>query len=169
MSIKDLRNIDINLYYYIETKLVNNGYTILSGYNKTYVASGIYLNDGYPTDFKDIKTPTVVLEHTFTRPEGFQLGVGRQDSRQFVVDVWARSDGERDDLGELVRNFFNSSMTIYNYNNVLASGYYNSVGLADFASIRMFPIREEDFRSLSHGMRIVFNCDNLVPTGNSLI
>src|SRR5690606_3461541 len=104
----------------------------------------------YPPDLNDIKVPSVVIDNTFSQPNPFQIGPGREDTRQFSIDIWGRSKGDRDDIGEMVKNFFyGHSMPIYDYNDVLEQSVYTQIGLAWFESIRMFPTRHSDYPSLA--------------------
>jgi len=169
MAIRDLRNIDINLYDFVTSGLRSHGYEILSGHGVPYVASGIYVVDGYPEDFETLKAPSLSIEHDQSRQEPFQIGPGKQNIRRFAINIYARSDGERDDLGELVYNFFDSTMTIYDKNQFFQNGTMVNIGTADFDNIIMRSQRDTRFKSLKHQMNISFEAEIIVPTGNSLV
>lgn len=168
-KIGDLRNFDITLYYFISSGLSVMGYPILSGYNQSYVVSGIYLLDGYPDDFNSIKIPAISVEHDTTRDEAFQLGPGMKNIRRYSIDVFARTDGERDDLGETIRSFLFRQMPIFDYNIVIASGEYVQVGKSDFENIIMSPVRNTLYNATKHQMHITCNCKYEINSGYSLI
>lgn len=169
MAIRDLRNFDINLYDYVTSGLRANGYEILSGYSVPYVASSIYVVDGYPEDFEAIKTPSLSIEHDSSRPEPFQIGPGKKNIRRFSINIYARSDGERDDIGDLIYGFFDSTMNIYDKNEFFQNGTYVNVGTADFDNVIMRPQRDTRFKALKHQMNISFEAEIIVPSGNSLV
>lgn len=166
---KDLRNLDLNLYYFIASGLVLNGYTILSGYSYPYVNSGIYLTDAFPEDMNDMKVPAIAIEHRYSRDDPFQLGQGKTSVRKFSISVYARTDGERDDLGEMVKNFLDNPVTIYDYNLVITGNVYQSVGIGDFDRVVMTPVRDNEFKVTKHGMEISFDCSYSINSGSSLI
>lgn len=170
-KMKDLRNLDMNLYYFVTSGISVNGYTILSGYDEAAVTSGIFVIDAYPNDPDNIKVPSVAVEHASTRGGPLQLGPGREDRLQFNVEVYAGSDGERDDLGEMIRLFFEQqSMPIRDLNEFLISGNEVEIGKADFENIVMFPLRGDSTqRALNHRMHINVDCIVTIPSGTSLI
>jgi hypothetical protein len=168
-KMKDLRNTDLNLYNFVASSLYLDGYIVLSGYNFDYVTSGIYLMDGFPEDYNNIKIPAIAIEHSFSNSNAFQIGTGKEAVRRFEIDIYARTDGERDDLGETVYNYFSNSMPIYDYNSVLTSGVYLQVGLADFSNVMMRPIRDATFAATKHQMTISLNCKYVVNSGVSLV
>lgn len=169
IRIKDLRNFDLNIYGYIASGLRAQGFIVLSGYNNAWVTSGIYVVDGFPEGFEDLKTPSVAIEHESSRAEELQLGPGKKNIRKYSIIVYARTDGERDDLGETIYGLFDSTMTIYDYNSVLTAGTYQKVGIADFTNVTMRPLRDNSYESLKHQMNISFNSEICIDSGNSLV
>ena len=167
---KDLRNLDINLFNFISSGLrILDGYTVLTGYNQNWVTSGIYLMDGHPEDFNNIKIPAISIEHEYSREEAFQIGTGKTNVRRFGIDVYARTDGERDDLSELVRNYFDRTIPVINYNDFYSLGIYTYVGLADFDNVVMYPSRDSTIKQLKHRMSIKFDVIVHINTGSSLV
>ena len=170
MAIRDLRNTDLNLYNFVTSGLSNNGYTILSGFDVSYVSYGVYVIDGYPPNEENIKAPCVAIEHDYTDDSPLQLGTGRIDVRDYSIYTYARTKGERDDLSELVKNFFYNDMNMFNWNNVLANGDYTVIGTADFDNIVMRPNPgDNQYEALKHGMVIRLQCNVTVPSGLTLI
>jgi hypothetical protein len=163
--IRDLRNIDLNLYNFVSSGLSINGYLILGDHSEPYVISGIYLVDGYPEEIKNIKLPTIAIDQITAFDEPLQLGLGKFRKYSYEIGIYARTDGERDDLSELVRNFFDSTMTIYNYNLVFASGVYQSLGTADFDQIRMIKSYPGDIPAMKHIMKISLVCSFATESG----
>lgn len=168
-KIKDLRNFDINFYSFISSGLSFFGYPILAGYDQPYVISGIYLVDGYPDDFNNVKTPSISLEHSTSRDEPLQIGPGMINVRRYSIDVYARTDGERDDLGELVRSFLFAQMPIYDYNLIVTGGDHVQVGLANFQNIIMSPIHNVSYNATKYQMHITCNCLYEINSGYSLV
>lgn len=167
--IKDLRNVDLNLYNFVSSRLNLEGYTVLSGFEYPHALSCVYLIDGYPHDKTNMKLPCVAIEHTGSTDDPLQLGTGIIVNRDFTIQVFARTDGERDDLGEMIKNFLYNSMTIYDYNSVLSSGTYSNIGYADFENIVMYPETDTELGSLEHKMVINFSCVYSVSTGYTLL
>jgi hypothetical protein len=169
-KMRELRNLELNLYYFITNKLsIEDGYTILSGYSYPYVISGVYVVDGYPNDIENMKLPTIAIEHSRTNDDPLQIGSGYDRNRHFTVTLFARSNGERDDLGDRVRSYFLSSMTVYDYNQVISSGSYVRLSSADFEDVYMYPVHNVEFESQKYSMEITFNCNYVVPTGATLL
>jgi len=170
-KILDLRTTDISLYYFLANNLSNDNYTILSGHSYPMVASGLYLIDGYPEDPEIIKLPTVSIEHYFTDEVPFQLGPGRTDERAFGISVFARSDGERDDLSELIRNYFSSQhINIYDYNIIYSGGNSEILARARADYITLTAQRfDQPIKALKHVMKINFTLTVDICTGYSLI
>jgi hypothetical protein len=131
--------------------------------------SGIYLEDGYPEDYNNIRLPSISLEHAMSHDDPFQLGGGLINVRRYDINVYARTDGERDDLGEIVRGYLKKTMTIYDYNEVLNNNNYITLGLCDFNNIFMSPQRDDSYQTTKHQMHLSFECVYAVSSGSSLI
>jgi len=168
-KIRDLRNLDVNLYYLIDSGLKLNGNTVLSGFSQPYTISGVYLIDGGLEPDNKLRLPAVAIEHERTTDFPFQLGLGRQDTRTFRIEIYARSDGERDDLGEMIKNYFYSTKPIYDYNEYFQNGTYVVLGNMDFENISMYPSRLEEFKATRHRMNITLDCNYYISSGASLI
>lgn len=164
----DLRNLDLNLYNFVTSGLNNDGYTVLSGYDQTHVASGIYILDGFPEDWTNVKVPSIAIEHLNSREEPFQLGSGKTDVRRFSIDVFTRTDGERDDLGERVKNYFDNSMNVFDYNLLITGGNYVRLGIADFDNKVMFPVRGSQLKATKFRMQISLDISVSINNGSSL-
>jgi hypothetical protein len=169
-KIRDLRNLDINLNYFIGSGLAASGYTIHRSYNDTRATSGVYLIDGYPEEPSTVKAPTVVIELLYTREDPFQLGPGKAVRSRFNIEVFARTDAERDDLGDLVRSFLNQRMPIYDYNLVFTNNQYQIVTYADFENIMMRTARYDlDAEWAKHVAVIQTDVVYYINTGENLI
>ena len=167
----DLRTTDISLYYFLSANLTNDDYIVLSGHSYPMVTSGVYLIDGYPNDVENMKLPTVSIEHYFTNEVPFQLGPGRTDERVFGINVFARSDGERDDLAERVRNYLSSqTVNIYDYNIVYSGGTSPILAAGRADNITMTAQRaDRPILALQHIMEVTCTLTIDICTGYSLI
>jgi len=120
---RDVRLIDISLYYYLKDSLESDGYTVHTKLSDEHVSSGIYLVDAYPDKTQYIKTPLIALDFTGISREPFQLGPGYTDYIDYDIYIFGRTKGERDDLGFLVLTYFDGAkIPIYDYNLYFASG-----------------------------------------------
>ena len=168
--IKDLRNFDINLYNFIASGLNANGYiAITGGYTTTYVPYGVYLQDGFPEDLGTIKAPAISIDHEFTRNEPFQLGPGKKDIRRYSIVVYGRLKGERDDLGQLVYEFFDHTMDIYDQNILLTGGSYVKLGYADFDNVIQRSVTDPTLQALKYQMNISLEAEVIIDSGSSLV
>ena len=167
----DLRTTDISLYYFLSGKLAADDYIVLSGHSDTMVASGVYLIDGYPDETDNVKLPTVAIEHYFTNELPFQLGPGKTDARNFGISVFARSDGERDDLSERLRNYLSAqSVNIYDYNIIYSGGTSSILATARAEDITMTSQKsDKPILAFQHVMEINFRLSIDICTGYSLI
>lgn len=169
-KIRDLRNLDINLYNFIASGISSNGYTVLSGFDSAWVTSGIYMLDSYPVTTGNLKVPTVAIDHLNTSEAPLQLGGGREDRIRFRIEIYGTSKGSRDDLAEMVRLMFKVPMTIWDYNQYYDDGSYVSLGQADFENVTMFPIHGDGVqRALQYRMSLNLDCLVTIPSGTSLI
>lgn len=165
----DLRNLGFNLYYYLASGLNSNGYIAITGLNQAYVNSGVYLVNSYPEDFDNLKTPTISIDNLFTSERPLQVGPGRNDVRRYEITIYGSSKGSRDDLGELVRNMFHRSINYYDYNLIITGGSHISYGIINFDNITLRPIRDLSFESTKYQAKVTFECEIMVPSGNSII
>lgn len=168
-KIKDLRNTDLNLYYFVSSGLSINGYSVLSDHAEAYVISGIYLIDGYQEDFENIKLPTIAIEQVLSRDEPSQIGKGKYRKYNYELSILMRTDGERDDLSEMVFNFFDKkTMTIYDYNLVMSSGIYQSIGTATFDDLTITKEYPGEQNTLKHMSKVNLSCSFATESGSLL-
>lgn len=168
----DIRTTDLSLYDYVSSSFDDVGFTVLSGHEEDYVPTGIYLIDGFPADPEYMKLPTIAVEYIHGDEQPLQLGPGRTDVRRFEIDVYARTDGERDDLAELTCSFIRKGwINIYDYNVVLVDGFDEALLTRSHAeNIMLAPTRfDTNIKAMRHGMRINFDLLITVSSGNSLI
>jgi len=169
--ILDLRTIDMSLYDFISTKLSTDGFTVLSGHSYPYVVSGIYLVDGRPAETTNMGLPTISIEHIFSTEQPFQLGPGRSDKRMFEIDVYARSNGERDDLGERIRIYLGAnSVSVYDYNLIVTGGISSILASARAEDITLNTlVGNIPMKAMQYVMRITFSLTIDIGSGYSLI
>jgi len=169
-TIRDLRTTDMSIHEFIASSFRSEDYVIISGHDEAYVASGLFVIDGFPVDTGHMKVPTVSIEHDISRDEPFQLGPGRTDSRIFLIDVFARSDGERDDLAEYVRYFLNSRIPIFDWNDVLANGVYTPIAYGHPDGVVVMSDRlDVKEPKLRHSMKVRFEINIDISSGYTLI
>lgn len=76
----------------------------------TYDYYSIYVQDGFPDwgedikKWEDMRIPMVSIEYTNRSNDSFQLGGGYAQTRQFMIDILANSDPQRDDITDLIED-----------------------------------------------------------------
>lgn len=169
-KMRDLRVTYMSLYDFITSSYRLEDYVIISGHNDPYVISGLYVLNGTLIDTGNAVVPAIVIESQTTVEDPFQLGSGKKDIRHFNVDVYARSDGERDDIGELLRYFLRQSVPIYDYNILVSGGGYVTLAHGVPENIVMIISRfDPKIKHLRHTMRVSFDLDIYINSGNTLI
>ena len=125
--------------------------------------------DGFPEDLGTIKAPAISIDHEFTRNEPFQLGPGKKDIRRYSIVVYGRLKGERDDLGQLVYEFFDHTMDIYDQNILLTGGSYVKLGYADFDNVIQRSVTDPTLQALKYQMNISLEAEVIIDSGSSLV
>jgi len=100
---RKLRNEDFSMYYFIKNTLTD--------------VPNITIKDAYPYNEVEQGTltlPTVSIEHTQTIEEGLQLG-DDWVRRMWTIEVFAKTDTQRDEISELIYDSLNVSVPIYDY------------------------------------------------------
>lgn len=166
----DLRNLDWNLNYYIASGLSALGYTIYRNYTFPLTTSGIYLVDGNPDNYENIKLPTVAItfENLGTGP--YQLGPGKSKDYRFSIDIYGKNKGQKEDLSERVFDMVDLiSVPLYDYNEVFESATYTQIGYAEFAETFMYPVRDAINTTTKYQNRIICTATLYISTGSSLV
>lgn len=92
----------------------------------TYDYYTVYVQDGYPDYFDDIKNwgdirvPLVTIEYIRRKNRPFEIGGRFQQDRAFMIDVIGNSDAQRDDIADVIEDSLR-----YTYANTVnyASGF----------------------------------------------
>lgn len=83
--------------------------------------------DEFPDPTKDELTlPCVSVEHERTSEEGLQIGGGFNERRTFNINIFARRDGERDDLAEAIYEGLDGEVKVLDYNIAMPTYVYSS-------------------------------------------
>lgn len=86
----------------------------------TYDYYSVYVQDGFPdwgedvNTIKNLRVPCVTVDLSTRMPSPFALGGTFQDSRNFIIDILANNDPQRDDLTELIQTSLR-----YDYTNTI--------------------------------------------------
>jgi len=124
-----LRLADLSMIYYIKDLCYNNGY-----------ADGKFsIVDAFPTDLSNLTVlPTVSVESTFLSTRGYQLGSTDKGILSFTIDVFAKSDGQADDIAYLIWNDFkNNNIPIYDFNSAFPSTYNDYSGISQIGNLSL--------------------------------
>jgi len=160
----------MSVYDFLTSSFINHNYVIISGHNLPYITSGLYALNGSLVDTGNAVVPSFVLETKTIMDDAFQLGPGLKDTWHYNIDVYARSDGERDDIGELLRHFLRPSIPIYDYNVIISGGNYITLAHGEPKNIvAIFDRFDPKIRVLRHTMRVYFDLDVFINSGNTLV
>ncbi len=139
-----LRLADLSVYYWIKDILHKAGMnTIDDGYQvNTYRAEVPYyvkVTDDYPSITKEgVVLPSVVLTMATLNEAGLQIGGGFKNYRNFDVDIFARRDGERDDLANVIYEGLDKTTTVRDFNIAFPEYVYvpaNGILVEDFPGL----------------------------------
>ncbi len=92
----------------------------------TYDYYTVYVQDGYPDWFEDIKnigdirTPLVTVEYKRRRNKPFAIGGAFEQDRIFMIDIIGNSDVQRDDIADVLEDSLRYS---YPYTVNYSSGF----------------------------------------------
>jgi hypothetical protein len=129
---KRLRLIDLSIYYRVKEILHEEGYNTIDvgAQPNIYRAECPYyikVMDRYPDPGKEeFILPTVVVASETTNETGLQIGGGYRDRRNFNLYVYARKDGERDDLMEILYEGFDHDISLRDFNIAFPHYIYSS-------------------------------------------
>lgn len=104
---------------YLQGIVYYSGVTVNS-IDITYDYYTVYVQDGYPDyfddikDWSDIRVPLVTVEYLRRRNKPFEIGGRFEQDRIFNIDVIANSDAQRDDIADVIEDSLR-----YSYNNTI--------------------------------------------------
>lgn len=100
---RTLRMIDRSIYHYINTQL-----------GATWTALDI--KDGFPNKLDNLDLPTVSIDYITFYSEPLELGTeSTDDYGEWHFNVFARDNGERDDISYDIHELLNVGCGIYNF------------------------------------------------------
>lgn len=84
----------------------------------TYKYSPVYIYDDYPDNLDDneLKLPAVSIVNEDTTENPYQLTSGKRVIRYYVIEVWAERNTQRDDLSEKIKEKFDQSLELIDFN-----------------------------------------------------
>ena len=114
---------DLHLVYKLQEIMQDNGFN----------SNQYRIIDGYPSD-SDLLTselwPTLTVETDLLYGRNIELGSGDWPAVQFSIDVFAKTDGQRDDISYWIWESLNENdYILYNFNE----GFPSSIG--DYSGI----------------------------------
>jgi len=109
-SMSNLRLVDLCLNYKVQELMEDNG----------FASTQYRVVDGYPNSI-DLKTgelwPTISIEMDSLFGRDVEMGSEQWPGCQFSIDIFAKTDSQRDDLSYIMWKEFNEKYyTLYNFN-----------------------------------------------------
>lgn len=85
----------------------------------TYSPCSVNLVQAYPDDPTSIKLPTVSIEHSETEERGYEIGSSsrKEINMWFFIDIFAQRSGQRSDIVDTIKEYFDMDIPVINYNN----------------------------------------------------
>jgi hypothetical protein len=116
---RETRNIELSTIYYLETQIDANW-------------SGVNVILGYP-NFNDVDVPIVSVRLNDNTSTYLEIGATTFDHVYgIIIDIFARSDGQRLDLADFIRDQLAGSWTYYTHSH--ASGTNEEIVRTDSGS-----------------------------------
>jgi len=142
MGMGKLRLADASLIYHLRELMENSGWS-----------SGEYtVMDAYPDNLDTItKFPALTVQTITGDPRPIQLGSKSALELTWAIDIFAKADGQRDDITQLVwDDLIESQIVLYDFNDGFPSvlGDYSgisSLGTVTFESITMNVVEPDTF------------------------
>lgn len=133
---------DASLNYHLQELMENNGWT-----------SGNYeVVDAYPDNLDEIpKFPLISVQSIAADPRPVQIGYRAAKLVTWALDIFAKTDGQRDDIINIIwDDLSESQITIYDFNDGFPStlGDYTGIstlGTVTFENITMSVIEPDEF------------------------
>lgn len=119
---RNIRLTDKSVHHYLKTNL------------QSQYGSFLDVLGRYPHNYEDISLPTVTVDYLSGDYENIEIGTAElEDIAYFTIEVFARSKGERDDLGDMIQDLLIAGCDMLQF-----SGGYAGVKLGNihFDTIR---------------------------------
>lgn len=130
------RLIHQNVYYYVLSGLIHG----------VQDWSGVKVVSEFPSadELNTLTLPTIAVGRELVLDDDFELGTRSYErDDQFKLTLYCRSDGQRDTLGEYVKNFFveGKSKDLLDFNDGFPpAGGQSILGKLDFRLLSMAPV-----------------------------
>ena len=159
-GMKYLRLTDISLYYFTKSIIEANPTT----------SGNVNLSDGYPLELNKIELPKISIEHIGSEVSPLEVGPDfmRNWKRDFIIDIFARTDGELKDLSEMICEHLEDSAPLYDYNGGFPDYGYtpNRIGTIYFSndeSRRISPENEHPATRFHQSIILTASTDVIDP------
>lgn len=115
---------------YLEEILTDNGFVVQGSLSPSSPTATIMLSFPMSDDQKTIIKPLIIVSYVGGNNVPLQIGTDDVSRVQFIIDLYAKDDGQRDDVGYIIRkNFVNRRLPVYDFN----TGFPSVVG--DYSGI----------------------------------
>lgn len=132
MKMQRHRLTDLSVVYFVRETLHNSECnTIQEGEQanlyRSEVPYVVRVMDSFPDATKeDVTLPTISITHDTTGEDPFQLGGGWRNEGVYLIDIFGRSNSERDDLAEIIYEGLDRTTTLKDYNDGFPTYVYSS-------------------------------------------
>jgi len=141
-NMQRMRLADASLIYHLREMMEANGWT-----------TGNYeVKDAYPDNLAEItKFPVLTVQTLSVDAKPIQIGSKSTMNVTWAIDIFAKTDGQRDDVAQLLWDeLLDAQLNIYDFNNGFPAtlGDYTGIstlGTINFESINMSVIEPETF------------------------
>jgi len=100
------------------TIIMDNQLTSTDIVTADYKYSLAYIYDDYPDNLENnqLKLPAISIVNEDTVEKPYQLTNGKKINRYYVVEIWAERGTQRDDLSETVKELFDQTLPLIDFN-----------------------------------------------------
>lgn len=121
------RNAMQSIFAYLQEVLTDNGFDLTSNPRTATLTMAFPKKD----DMQTIIKPLIIVNNL--AGNDFPVEIGSNDATRILVDVdlYADNDGQRDDLGYIIRKAFrNKSLAVYNFDDGFPASIGNYSGIS---------------------------------------
>lgn len=121
------RNADISLVYHLRELIEDSGWS----------ANAYEVLDAYPVNLDTItKFPSIAVQMSVGNSFPFQIGSPSALSITWLIDIFAKGDGQRDDVTYLIwENLRDNQITLYDFNSGFPASVGNYTGISTLGNI----------------------------------
>lgn len=127
MQMQRFRLADTSLNYHLQELMQNNGWAV-----------GNYeVKDAYPDNLEEItKFPVLTVQTITVDPRPIQLGYKSAMNVTWAIDIFGKTDGQRDDIAHLVWEDLNeANINIYDFNMGFPASIGDYTGIGTLGSV----------------------------------